>query len=47
MKKYYLLILLLIFIPKAFSEVYLGKDLAGWPQTEARKVKNDFAVGIT
>jgi hypothetical protein len=44
--KNYCLLLLLIFTPVAFSEVYLGKDLSSWPQTEARKVKNDFAAWL-
>ena len=45
MKHYYLLLSLLI-IPNANSEEYLGRDLSTWPQTEARKVKNDFAAWL-
>ena len=45
MKKYYLLILL-FFTPIALGEVYLGKELSSWPQTESRKVQNDFAAWL-
>jgi len=45
MKNYYLLLALLI-IPNAYAEEYLGKDLSSWPQTAARKVKNDFAAWL-
>jgi len=45
MSNYYLLILL-IFSPIVLSEVYLGKDLSSWPQTDARKVKKDFAAWL-
>jgi len=45
MKNYCLLFAFLIF-PHAYAEEYLGRDLSSWPQTEARKVKNDFAAWL-
>ena len=45
MKKYYLLAALLIGA-QTHAEEYLGHDLSSWPQTEARKVKNDFAAWL-
>jgi hypothetical protein len=42
MKHYYLLILLL-FGFQAHAMDYFGEDLSSWPQTESRKVANDFA----
>ena len=45
MKNYYMLIFLFL-SSGSFAEEYLGKDLSSWPQTEARKVQNDFAAWL-
>ena len=45
MKNYYILIFLFL-SSGSFAEEYLGKDLSSWPQTEARKVQNDFAAWL-
>ena len=44
--KRYLLLLVLLAIPHAHAGEYFGKDLSSWPQTEARKTKNDFAAWL-
>jgi len=45
MKNYFVLLLMFIFL-NAHAEEYLGRDMASWPQTDARKVKDDFAAWL-
>ncbi|MBF0398005.1 MAG: hypothetical protein HQK78_14590 [Desulfobacterales bacterium] len=44
--KYILPLFLILFSNFAFSSEYLGPKISSWPQTECRKVKENFATWL-